>query len=185
MARRTLAAPLRHVKAATDLSSDSALSAAPSAMAQWVVFGLDECRYALPLRAVDRFVRAAYVTPLPSAPPIVFGVLNIEGQVLPVFNVRRKFRLSEREIRPEDQFLIARNAQRTVVLVVDSAHGVLELAPGIPIDAATLLPDRGHIRGVIPLEDGLVLIHDLDLLLSPDETRTLDEALNQGDSRAV
>lgn len=154
-------------------------------MAQWVVFGLDECRYALPLCAVDRFVRAAYVTPLPSAPPIVLGVLNIEGQVLPVFNVRRKFRLSEREIRPEDQFLIARTAQRTVVLVVDSAHGVLELAACVPVDAATLFPDCGDIRGVIPLEDGLVLIHDLDLLLSPDETRALVEALNQDDSRAA
>jgi hypothetical protein len=39
-------------------------------------------------------------------------------------------------------------------------------------------------RGVIPLEDGLVLIHDLDLLLSPDETRTLDDALNKDHSRA-
>jgi purine-binding chemotaxis protein CheW len=174
------------VKAATDLSSDSALSGpVPSALAQWVVFGLDEYRYALPLRAVDRFVRAAYVTPLPSAPPIVLGILNIAGQVLPVFNVRRKFRLSEREIRPEDQFLIARNAQRTVVLAVDSAHGVLELAASVPVDAATLIADCGHIRGVIPLEDGLVLIHDLDLLLSPDETRALDEALKQDESRAV
>jgi purine-binding chemotaxis protein CheW len=75
--------------------------------------------------------------------------------------------------------------QRTVVLVVNSAHGVLELAADVPVDAATLVLDCGHIRGVIPLEDGLVLIHDLDLLLSPDETRALDEALNQDGSRAA
>lgn len=153
-------------------------------MAQWVVFGLDELRYALPLRAVERVVRAAYVTPLPSAPPIVLGALNIEGQVLPVFDIRRKFRLAERKIRPEHQFLIVRSMHRLVVLAVDSAHGLLELPVNACVNAATLIPEYGHIRGVIPLEDGLVLIQDLDLLLSPDESRALDDALNKDASRA-
>lgn len=174
-----------HVKAAREPSSESALlRPVSSAVAQWVVFGLDGHRYALPLHAVERVVRAAYVTPLPSAPSIVLGALNIAGQVLPVFNVRRKFRLSEREIRPEDQFLIARSLHRTVVLAIDSVCGLLELPVDVPVDAATLIPDRGPIRGVIPLEDGLVLIHDLDLLLSPDETRALDDALNEDAPRA-
>lgn len=186
LARRTSAAPLsRHVKTAPDHSSESMPSQpVASAIAQWVVFGLDGCRYALPLRAVERVVRAAYVTPLPAAPTIVLGALNIEGQVLPVFNVRRKFRLADREIRPEDQFLIARSMHRTVVLAVDSTHGLLELPVGACVDAATLVQEHGPIRGVIPLEDGLVLIHDLDLLLSPDETRILDDALNKDHSRA-
>jgi len=171
--------------AAHDPSSETALSrAAPGAIAHWVVFGLDGCRYALPLSAVERVVRAAYVTPLPSAPPIVLGALNIEGRVLPVFNIRRKFRLPERELRLEDQFLIACGMQGTVVLAIDSAYGLLELPAGVPVDAATLLPERGPIRGVIPLEDGLVLIHDLDLLLSPDEMRTLEAALHEDEPRA-
>jgi len=153
-------------------------------MAHWVIFGLDECRYALPLHAVERVVRAAYVTPLPSAPPIVLGALNIEGQVLPVFDVRRKFRLAERKLRPEQQFLIVRSRRRSVVLAIDSAHGLLELPVDACVDAATLIPEYRHIRGVIPLEDGLVLIHDLDLLLSPEEIHALDDALNKDASRA-
>ena len=188
MVHRTPAAPLSmHVKAARDpASSESEMPSRPisSTAAQWVIFSLDGCRYALPLSAVERVVRAAYVTPLPSAPPIVLGALNIEGRVLPVFNIRRKFRLPERELRLEDQFLIARNMHRTVVLAIDFANGLLELPASVPVDAATLIPDRGPIRGVIPLEDGLVLIHDLDLLLSPDEMRTLEDALNEDDPRA-
>ena len=188
MVHRTPAAPLlMHVNAARDpSSSESEMSSRPisSAASQWVVFSLDGCRYALALSAVERVVRAAYVTPLPSAPPIVLGALNIEGRVLPVFNIRRKFRLPERELRLEDQFLIARSTHRTVVLAIDFACGLLELPAGVPVDAATLIPDGGPIRGVIPLEDGLVLIHDLDLLLSPDEMRTLEDALNEDDPRA-
>lgn len=175
------------MKAAPDQSpSDAALSPAVlKENSQWVVFGLNGSRYALPLTAVDRIVRAAQVTPLPLAPSIVLGAVDIEGRVLPVFNVRRRFGLPERAVDPGDQFLIARTAQRTVVLVIDSAHGVLELPASAAIDVASIIaPNPGHIRGVIPLEDGLVLIHDLDLFLSPNEARTLDEAMNQDSSHA-
>jgi purine-binding chemotaxis protein CheW len=170
----------KHVKAAArPLSSEAAPPAAPSEIARWVVFGLDSGRYALPLAVVERIVRAAYVTPLPLAPPVVLGVIDVEGHVRPVFNLRRKFRLPERTVDPADQFLIARTAQRTVVLVIDAAHGVLERPAAAMIDAAHIAPTLGHIRGVIPLEDGLVLIHDLEVFLSPDEALALDEAMNQ------
>jgi purine-binding chemotaxis protein CheW len=134
-------------------------------IAHWVVFGLDRGRYALPLRAVDRVVRAAYVTPLPHAPSVVLGALDIEGRVLPVFSLRRRFGLPEREIRLEDQFLIARS--------------VFGLPPTAAVDAASVTAEPGHIRGIIALPDGLVLIHDLDSFLSPDEVRTMDDALSR------
>jgi len=148
-------------------------------IAHWIVFGLDGGRYALPLKAVDRVVRAAYVTPLPYAPSVILGVLDVAGHVLPVFSLRRRFGLPEREIRLEDQFVIARSGDRSVVLLVDSAHGVLGLPPTAAVDAASVTDEPGHIRGIISLPDGLVLIHDLDSFLSPDEVRTMDDALRR------
>jgi purine-binding chemotaxis protein CheW len=143
------------------------------------VFGLDSERYALPLAVVVRIVRALYVTPLPLAPPVVLGAINVEGRILPVFNIRHRFRLPQRAIDPADQFLIARTAERTVVLAIDTAHGVLERPAAACIEAANIAPDLPHILGVIALDDGLVLIHDLDRFLSPEETDALDTALSQ------
>ena len=151
---------------------------------QWVVFCLDEGRYALPLAAVDRIVRAVHVTPMPRAPGIVLGAIDVQGRVLPVFNMRRKFGLPERALDPADHFLIAHTAGRTVVLVIDTAHGVIEQAATAVTPAASIAPDLEHIRGVIQLDDGLVLIHDLDRFLSPDEAREIDEALSQQASHA-
>lgn len=181
MQRSTLSArSWKHVKAAAgQLSSEAAPPPASSEIARWVVFGLDAARYALPLAVVDRIVRAAHVTALPLAPPGVLGVIDVAGQVLPVFNLRHKFRLPERNIDPADQLLIARTAHRTVVLVIDAAHGVLERPATAMIGAAQIAPTPAHIRGVIPLDDGLVLIHDLEVFLSPDESRALDEAMSQ------
>lgn len=147
--------------------------------AQWVAFCLDEGRYALPLAAVDRIVRAVHITPIPRAPGIVLGAIDVQGRVLPVFNIRRRFGLPERAVGPSDHFLIARTARRTVVLAIDAANGVFEHAATAVTEAANIAPDLDHIRGVIQLEDGLVLIHDLEQFLSPEEARALDHAMSQ------
>jgi purine-binding chemotaxis protein CheW len=147
--------------------------------AQWVVFCLDEGRYALPLAAVDRIVRAVHVTPLPRAPGIVLGAIDVQGRVLPVFNIRRRFGLPERTVDPADHFLIAHTARRTVVLVIDVAQGVFEHAATAATPATNIARELDHIRGVMQLDDGLVLIHDLEQFLSPDQERVLDEAMSQ------
>jgi len=158
---------------------------APGDTARWVVFRLDASRYALPLASVQRIVRAAQVTPLPLAPPVVMGALDVEGEVLPVFNLRRRLHLPERSIAPTDQFVIANIAGRFVVLVIDAALGVVEQAAAALVGSARLVPALEHIRGVLPLEDGLILIQDLEQFLSADEESLLNEALQGKDASHV
>lgn len=153
-------------------------------MAQWVVFSLDNGRYALPLSTTARIVRAAQITPLPTAPANVLGALNVAGEVLPVFDLRRRFGLPERPLGPGDHLLIARTGERTVVLTIDTALGVLEHPDAAMVEADRITADLPHIRGVLPLEDGLVLIHDLGQFLSPAETLQLDDALHAEAHRA-
>jgi purine-binding chemotaxis protein CheW len=143
-----------------------------------VVFRLDEQRYALPLDAVERIVRAVELTPLPNAPAIVLGVMDVAGRVLPVLNLRRRFGLPEREISPTDQFLIARTASRVVALVMDEAQEVIAYPETAVIDASGIVPGVEQVQGVVTLEDGLVLIQALDQCLSLDEEQDLANAMN-------
>jgi purine-binding chemotaxis protein CheW len=150
-----------------------------SELSSLVVFRLDARRYALLLAVVERIVRAVEVTGLPNAPDIVLGVINVEGRVIPVLNLRRRFGLPEREISLSDQFLIARTTRRTVALVVDEAQGVIEHPKAEIIAPARIVPGLGQIQGVVKLPDGLVLIHDLELFLSLEEVNALDAAMAQ------
>jgi purine-binding chemotaxis protein CheW len=150
-----------------------------SAFTQLVIFRLDEQRYALSLAAVERVVPAVEVTVLPHAPPIVLGMINVAGRVIPVLNLRRRFRLPEREIRPADHFLIARTSRLLVALVVDEAQSVAEHPDSEIVGAAQIAPGLEQMQGVIKLADGLVLIHDLEQFLSLDEAQALDEAMSQ------
>ena len=148
-------------------------------LSQLVIFRLDEQRYALPLAIVERIVRAVEVTALPKSPDIVVGAIVVAGSVLPVLNIRRRFGLPEREISPADQFLIANTAHRTVVLLVDEAQGVIERPLTEIVSSAQIVPGLEQIQGVIKLDEGFALIHDLEKFLSLDETRALDEAMRQ------
>lgn len=142
-----------------------------------VVFHLDDQRYALPLAAVQRVVRAVEVTPLPKAPDIVLGVVNVRGHVVPVVDLRRRFRLPARDIAPSDAFILARTPRRTVALVADAVGGVLESADDALVPAESVLPRLEYVEGIVKLRDGLILIHDPGKFLALDEEAALDAAL--------
>lgn len=142
-----------------------------------MVFALDAGRYAIAVAAAERIVRAAEVTPLPAAPGLVLGVLDVGGRVLPVFDTRLRFGLPRRAIEPSDHFLIARAGERRVVLVIDRPLGVIDQPTDAVVEAGLITHGLTHIRGVIRLEDGLVLIQDLEQLLTEDEAHALDNAL--------
>jgi len=144
-----------------------------------LVFRLGAQRYALPLEAVERIVRAVEVTPLPGAPASVLGAIDVQGLVVPVLSIRRRFGLPQSDIGTSDQFVLTRAAQRRVALAIDTAEGVLEHPAEAIVDAARITPGAGQIRGVVRLDDGLVLIHDPQTFLSLDETVALDRAMRR------
>lgn len=85
---------------------------------QIVVFALEEPRYALPLSTVERIIRAVEITPLQEflngMQRVVRSVeiMNLGGNVIPIFNMRRRFNLADREIALLDQFMIAQTTSK-------------------------------------------------------------------------
>ena len=67
-----------------------------------------------------------HITPLPNAPDIVLGVVNMQGRVIPVMNIRQRFNLPKREIALTDQLIFAHTERRPVALVADTVTEVAE-----------------------------------------------------------
>ena len=88
-----------------------------------------------------------------------------------------RFHLPAREVRLDDQMIIATTAKRTVALIVDSVDDVIEIPEEKIIAAEQILPELEYVEGVMKTEDGMVLIHDLERFLSLPEEKALDEAM--------
>lgn len=145
-----------------------------------VVFSLDDQRYALVLDRVERAIRVVAITPLPVAPAIVLGIIDLGGVVVPVINLRERFNHPPRAVRLSDHLIVATTGKRTVALLVDETMGVIEGSPGRVVPAGEILPGMELVDGAMKLDDGLILIHDLDRLLSLEEKTAIDCALSGG-----
>lgn len=147
-------------------------------MSSLLAFHLDSHCYALPLDAVERVVRTVNVTPLPYAPEIVTGVVNVHGRIIPVVDIRKRFHLPKREVTLSDQLIIARTSRRPVALAVDTT-GLVECDEQDVVTAEQIVPGTQYIDGVAKLRDGMILIHDLGSLLSLEEDRAIGNAMRE------
>jgi purine-binding chemotaxis protein CheW len=142
-----------------------------------VTFTLEEQRFAVCLSVVERIIRSVEITPLPKAPEIVLGIINVHGEIIPVIDIRKLFHLPAREINLEDQLIIARTPKRSVVLEVDSVEGVSEVAQNQVIDTKEVFPYADYLSGITVIENNIVLINDIEKFLSLDQQQALDKAL--------
>ncbi len=144
---------------------------------QIVVFTLDELSYAFPLNTVLRVIHAIEIKHLPQAPAIISGIINVQGRIIPVADIRKRLNLAEREVDPDDRLIIADTGKREVAIVVDSVSGIRDIDPLQLSAAGETLPFAKHLRGVAKLENELVLIYNLEEFMSLEEEEVLEQAL--------
>jgi len=144
-----------------------------------VVFLIEDQRYALPLANVLRVISATEITKLPNPPICVLGIINFQGEVIPVLNLRKRLNLPEKEINAKHHFLLALTAKRKVALFIDAPQGLIEIDLSLFVDSDQFPSDTEEIHGGIKLDDGLVLIYNLEKFLSPNDELCLDAALRQ------
>lgn len=146
---------------------------------QLVVFTLDAQRFALSLASVQRVLRTVEITPLPKAPDTVLGVIDVQGNIVPVMSMRKRFGRPEPDTSLNGQFILADTPTRTVALVVNSVTGVVEQAAEEVTPAKKIVPGAQYIEGITQLEDGILFIHNVDSFLSDKEDQQLGSLLTK------
>lgn len=151
--------------------------ASPGVGCPLVVFRTANQSFALHLAAVERVLPMVAVSPLPGGPEIVLGAINLHGRVVPVLDLRRRLGLPECQYGLEAHVLAARARQRVVALPVDEVTGVHRVVADAVTAPDQVAPGLALVNGVAPLEDGILVIHDLDAFLSSEEEVALARAL--------
>jgi purine-binding chemotaxis protein CheW len=138
----------------------------------WVVFELAAERYGLPVTAVQEVLRVDAVTRVPDSPPPVRGITSLRGRVLAVVDLRMRLGLPPAAVDARSRILVVDSRRRVLGLLVDAALEVCKLLPSAlaapPHEVMTARSD--YIRGVVQLDDQLIIALDLDrVLLIHDE----------------
>lgn len=122
-------------------------------------------------------LRAVSIVPLPNAPPIIEGVINVRGALVPVLDIRKRFGLPASENAPSQHLILAEAGERSVALRVDRAHELVTVAPDDIVPADQTIAGVGIVSGLALLPDGVLVIHDLERFLSLEEVRATATAL--------
>jgi purine-binding chemotaxis protein CheW len=143
----------------------------PPATSQFLTFLLDEQEYGLELFKIQEIRGYAPVTPIPNVPAHVRGVMNLRGTVLPVVDLRMKFRLPPIEYNKFTVIVIAMVGDKMVGLLVDAVSDVLQVTQ----ESMRSAPDFGSavdtrfIDGVFQTRERLAVALNLEKLLSDIE----------------
>ena len=153
-------------------------STAPGMPDELLIFEQAGQLFALPSSVVKEVLRAFSATPLPNAPPMVEGILNLRGDIIPLINLRRRMGLPERPLSLTDHFIVARDGNRLLALRVDRVLNLQRVPQRRHLDPGRFSSGSEVISSVAATPEGMVLIHDLGRFLSQAEGASLDSAID-------
>ncbi|HHX43197.1 MAG TPA: chemotaxis protein CheW [Chloroflexi bacterium] len=142
---------------------------------QVVVFALAQERYGLDISRVQGIIKMPEVTRVPRAAAFVEGVINLRGEIVPIIDLRKRFGLLEHEIGVDTRIINVEMGDHLVGLIVDAVEEVLNIPTDViepPPDLVTTV-DSAYLRGIAKLDERLVILLDLDRVLSVAEQQAL------------
>jgi purine-binding chemotaxis protein CheW len=152
---------------------------------QLVTFKLDDQEYGLSIENVVEVVRMVAITRIPRAPDVMEGIINLRGRVVPVINLRKRFGARPRPRDLDTRLLVARIGGRVIALIVDTVSEVLKLdAESLDASDAVATGVTQYLSAIGKMGDRLLLIVDLDAILSFDEESRLEDLMRDLEARA-
>lgn len=148
---------------------------------KYLTFELNEEEFGLEILKVQEIIGMMNVTRVPRTPHFVRGVINLRGKVIPVIDLRLKFGLDSVE-----------NTDRTCIIVVQITHDANQITMGIIVDEVSEVMDvavdqieppprfgasvdTGFILGMGKVEQKVLMLLDIDKVLSTDEVAALED----------
>jgi purine-binding chemotaxis protein CheW len=137
---------------------------------QYLIFTLDKQRYAMGLEGVEKVLRAVEMNTLPEGQDLLLGLINMQGTIIPVLNIRKHFYLPQREMEINDRIIISNASELTVAFIVDTVEGVVEIPKKQVDKSKKIFPKLDqYIDGVGKLKDNTVLIYNMNNLLLTEQ----------------
>ncbi len=138
---------------------------------QCVTFTLQDETYGMNVMQVQEVLREIEVAPVPGAPHYVNGIINLRGNVVSVIDARNRFGLEPRESTSSTRIIVIEAQQQIIGILVDSVAEVVD----IDLSEIETAPNVGneetsrYIDGVVSRDDRLLILVDLNKMLTEDE----------------
>jgi len=138
---------------------------------QLVSFKIGDEEFGVDILNVQEINKMATITKVPNAPDFVEGVINLRGRVIPIIDLRTRLKLERKTHDKDTRIIVVEISGKTVGFIVDSVQEVLRIPMNITEAPPEIVSgvDSEFIRSVGKLEDRLLILIDLEKVLSEKE----------------
>ncbi|MBN2039828.1 MAG: purine-binding chemotaxis protein CheW [Spirochaetes bacterium] len=147
---------------------------------QHVTFLIGDETYGVGVEKVKEIIGMTDITHVPNAAFFMEGVINLRGSVVPVVDLRKKFKMHKREYDNYTVIIIVEVKDRLIGMIVDSVSDVVN----IPVSSIQSTPQftakikTDFIEGIGRIENNLIILLDVDMILTEDEIETIETIEN-------
>src|SRR3989338_693812 len=140
-------------------------------MKQFVTFKLANEVYGVPIIQVQEIIQRTTTTRLPQMPDFVEGVINLRGKIVPVIDLRKRFKIPLSEDDAKVRIIVTQIGNRSVGMVVDAVRGVTNFEESTiePVPESIRSVEKAYLDGVGKQQDGIIILLNLDKVLSESE----------------
>ncbi len=149
---------------------------------QLVVFGLGKEEFGIDISRVREIVRLQNITAIPQSMDFVEGIVNLRGQIVPIVDLCKRFRVGDSSSVEEAarRIIVVNMAEQNIGVLVDGVSEILRIPdesiePTPPIVAGGIAAD--FLRGVPQVDKPLIIVLDIDKVFSVEEKAVLAEAV--------
>lgn len=149
---------------------------------QFVTFQIGEEEYGIDIMLVQEIIRYKKSTRVFNTNPVIEGVINFRGKVIPVINMRRKFNLPEGEYDEFTVIIVIEVDKKTIGMVVDRVSDIMSFhTEDVQLVDREFADDirSQHLKGMGKSEERIVLLLDPQRILSLSELRDLQKMAPQ------
>ncbi len=145
---------------------------------QLVVFELANEFYGIDIAVVESIIKMQEITQLPQTPAYIKGVTNLRGTVLPVIDLRIRFGLETQRDTKQTRVIIVTMGTVKVGLMVDGVSEVLRISDESiePLPPMVNSVNSDFLKGIVRLEDRLIILLEVEKVLDLEEQQALAEA---------
>jgi purine-binding chemotaxis protein CheW len=150
--------------------SATAIARTGEELLQLVSFRVEDEEFGLEILRVQEIIRIQQLTRVPASPAFIEGVINLRGRVIPVISLRSRFGLPQVPADKQTRIVVVEVNGSVLGFMVDAVSEVLRL-PASAVEPAPRIGrvEREYVRGVGKLENRLLILLDIDRLMSEAE----------------
>ncbi len=144
---------------------------------KFLTFVLGKEEYGIEILSVREIIGLMDITIVPQTPDYMKGVINLRGKVIPVIDLRMKFSMQEEAHTQETCVIVVEVNGTSIGIIVDSVSEVSDISGG-EIENAPKFGngiDTSFIMGLGKVKDQIIILLDIDAVLSTDELKMVEE----------